>query len=262
MKYLKFISEQKAWNWTFETHPQLVDEVLVNTLAVKVDTSLSTHILPQFRVLPSLVRDLGVLDSLFQDNGQWYPRLLLYEALRLVLVAEAPDLDIRAPAFVIGDNEEARVAVSVLADMGVADFYLVGDSEHLMLEKEILLRSQLGIRIQILPPEELTMQALSAGIAVNSMDLSEQKSLFMDLSYFNFMKLGGYVLDFNLSSNPNLFLDEAEKAGLNVLSPVLVACVFTRLWLERLNKKLNVILSDKEIQDSWSTFLKQISPSV
>lgn len=263
IKYLKFLSEQKAWGWTFETHSELSGEILKGASAVKVETSLSSQILPGLKVLPSLVRNTAVLDSLFQDNGTWYPRLLLYEALRLVLVSEASDLDIRGPAFVIGDNEEARVAVSVLSDMGMADFYLVGDFERLNVEKEILLRSQLGIRIQVLPPEDLTLQALSAGITINTMDLSTQKDLLMDLSYFNFMKQGGYVLDLNISSASNLLLDEAEKAGLKILAPILVAQVFTRLWLERLeNKKLGKMLSDKEIQDSWVSFLKEISPSV
>lgn len=262
MKYLKYLSEQKKWSWTFESHPEFSEDILKGASAVKVEPSLSPQILPRLKVVPSQVRELAVLDSFFQENGTWYPRLLLYEALRLMLVAEAPDLDIRMPAFIVGDNEESRVVVSVLADMGVAKFYLVGDPERLNLEKEFLLRSQLGIRVQILRPEDLTMQALSAGITANTMDLSSQKSLMMDLSYFNFMKQKGYVLDLNSSVTHNVLLDEAERAGLKALAPVLVAQVFTRLWLNRLDEEFSDELSDQEIQDSWTLFLKEISSSV
>lgn len=258
MQYLKLLAEQKNWGWEFESHQDLSRDLFKDAMAVKVEPSLSAKILPRLKVLPTQVRTLEVLDCMFAENGTWYPRLLCYEALRLLLVEKAPDLDIRNPVFVVGHNEQSRVVVSVLADIGCSEFYLVGDTEFLNLEKEFLLRRQLGIHIHILPPDELTMQALSAGIVINTQDLSQEKALLLDLSYFNFMKQGGYVLDLNLSGHENLLLEEAEKAGLKVLSPVSVVQVFTRLWLELLNKTL----SDEEIRESWFVFLKQISSSV
>ncbi|MGZ3772651.1 MAG: hypothetical protein ACXVCY_14785 [Pseudobdellovibrionaceae bacterium] len=256
INYLKFLSKEREWEWIFENHPGLEEDILKNASAVKIDTSLSSQIISQLKVLSSRVRDLGVLDSLFQENGVWYPRLLLYDALRLVLVNEASDLDVRAPAFVVGSTEEARVAVATLADIGISDFYMVGDTERLNHEKEVLLRSLFGIRIQILPPEDLTIQALSAGVMINTMDLTNQKSLLMDLSYFNYMKQNGYVLDLNISGKHQLLLEEAEKADLKAVTPRTVAEVYTQLWFERLNIKFDAIA------ESWSRFLKEISSSV
>ncbi len=67
------------------------------------------------------------------------------------------------------------VVASALAEMGVTEIYLVGDSGSLQQQQSILSRSQLGLRFHILIPDDLTLQAVSAGIVVNTVNLSEQK---------------------------------------------------------------------------------------
>lgn len=260
MRFLKQLSEEKSWGWQFETHSEFSTELFKGAQAVKVQPNLSASVLPLMKVLPTQVRAVGVLDSFFEEDGAWYPRILLHEALRVVLVAEAKDLDIRAPGFVIGHGEEARVVASVLALMGVSDIYLVGEREGLHEHQQALAKSHLGIRFHILPIDELTMQAVSAGIVVNTVDLSEQHSLLTDLSYFNYMKGTGYALDLNLLPLQNLLLEEAAKAELRVLHPVLVVSAITLLWLDRLNPQHG--LSVQEIRESWTRFLNQNSSSV
>ncbi|NUN06933.1 MAG: hypothetical protein HUU57_14370, partial [Bdellovibrio sp.] len=173
-------------------------------------------------------------------------------------VSEARDLDIRAPAFVVGDNNDARVAAAVLADLGIAEVYLIGSLDKLHAHQRILSRSQVGVRFNIMAAEDLTVQAVNVGVVINTENLTEQKALLVDLSYFNFMMRLGYVLDANLLPVQNLLLEEAEKADLRVLSPVLVAKVFTRLWLERILPEEQQ-LTTQEIDDSWTEFLKTMS---
>ncbi|MEN0058958.1 MAG: hypothetical protein AAGB31_08995 [Bdellovibrio sp.] len=259
-KYLEFLSQQKGWGWQFEVHPQYAPELMKGALAVKVDLPLSDEILPQLAVLPTLVRSLQCLDSFFYEDNKWFPRLLLHEALREVLVHEANDLDTRAPAFIVGENEEARISSAVAAEIGVSEIFLVGKKESLRTQYEILSRSQIGIHFHTLSPEDLTLQVFSAGIAINAVDLSEKKNLLTDLSYFNYMKGSGYVLDLNMLPVHNLLLEEAQRAELRVLPPLLVAVTLTRMWLRRL--KVSPDLSSKEIEESWKLFLKQNSSSV
>lgn len=260
MLFLKSLSESYGWGWTFETVSEFSPEVLQGAVAVKVAPSMSSVLFESLRVLPSQVRSVRVIDSFFPEDGSWYPRVLLHEAMRSVFVAEARDLDIRAPGFVIGHAEEARVAVSVLALMGVGDIYLVGERDGLEEYRNSLQQSHFGIRFHLLPVEELTMQAVSAGVVVNTVDLSGQEALLTDLSYFNYMKGTGYVLDLNLLPLDNLLLDEAQKADLRVLHPVLVAEALTRLWLDRLRPDHG--LSRHDLRESWIQFLKQNSSSV
>lgn len=255
IKYLRWLSQSKNWDLEFATQREFSWEALSSFSAVKVELSLSSQVFPQMKVLPTLVRNLQCLDSFFLEGGTLYPRLLLYEALRSFLVSQARELDIRAPAFVVGESESARIAAAVLAEMGVSEIFLTGTGESLQLQKSILDQSFIGLRFQTINEEDLTLQAVSAGIVVNTVDLSERRGLLTDLSYFNFMKVSGYVLDLNLLPTHNLLLEEAEKANLRVLHPISVAVELTRLWLERLG--IGAEFSTQEILESWQAFLKE-----
>ena len=258
IQYLKFLSEKKGWGWDIETVPEFSKDLMTQATALKIAPALADVILPKISVTPTLVRNVECLDSFFKEGEAWYPRLLIHEALRLVLVSEARDLDIRAPAFVVGDNNDSRVAAAVLAELGIAEVYLIGDAEKLQNHQRILARSQVGVKFNIMAAEDLTLQAVNVGIVINTENLAEQKALLVDLSYFNFMKRLGYVLDANLLPVQNLLLEEAEKADLRVLVPTLVAKVYTRLWLERMLPEKEQ-LTTQEIDDSWTEFLKTVS---
>lgn len=254
IQFLKFLTEQKGWGWEFELCPEYSMDLLERVDAVSVDPLLSSLILPQISVASALVKSVGCLDSFFKEGRTWYPRLLIHEAIRLVLVEQARDLDTRSPAFVIGDGELSRIVSSVLVEMGIRDLYLVGDLGFLEHQKEILMRSHFGSRFHLLPPEELTLQSVSSGILVNTVDLSEQKNLLTDLSYFNYMKSSGFVLDLNVFPVENNLLEEAEREDLRVLSPVLCLRQLVPLWMKQLEVPLQI--SDDEVCELWEQFLK------
>lgn len=254
-RFLNWLSLQNNWGWELELHSDFSWIPMDEVLAIHVDPSLAGQVLPQVKILPTLIRSLETLDSFFYEDGGWYPRLIGWEALRQVLISEARDLDIRCPAFVVGDGDEVRVVASVLGELGVTDIFLVGDVGLLKVQKNILSRSHIGIQFHMLNSEELTLQAVSAGILVNTVDLTEKKTLLTDLSYFNFMKKGGYILDLNLLPAHNLLLEEAERAELKSLSPILLAATQTRLWLERL--KPGHSFSKEELISCWTQFLQE-----
>lgn len=256
-RFLIWLSQQNNWGWEPELHSDFSWIPMDEALAVHVDPSLAVKVLSQVKVLPTLIRQVESLDSFFYEEGGWYPRLIEWESLRQVLISEARDLDIRCPAFVVGDGDEIRVVTSVLGELGITDIFLVGDVTLLKVQKNILTRSHIGIQFHILNSEELTLQAVSAGILVNTVDLRDRKNLLTDLSYFNFMKKGGYILDLNLLPSHNLLLEEAERADLKALSPILLAATQTRLWLERLKPGQN--FSKSELLSSWTQFLNECS---
>lgn len=260
-QFLAHLAKEQGWDFQFETHPEYNADLLDSADMVRVDMSLSDGILEKTNVQPTLVRTVRCVDSFVKEDGKWYPRLLFYEALRKVLVDSARDMDIRAPAFVIGDTEKARVVTSVLAQMGFGEIYVVGqDPISLSVQMQLLKRSHLGIHFQGMMADQLTILSVSAAIVINTVDISKDRELLSDLSYFNFMKRDGYALDLNLLPFVNPLLEEAERAELRVLHPSLVAAQLTLLWLEKLVPESRLKVED--LRESWKTFLKQISPSV
>lgn len=260
-RFLEFLAQKNSWPLEFHHTTELSPAVYADAYAISVEMSLSRSLLDDCQLQTTMVRNLQCLDSFFKDDGTWLPRNLIYEALRRVLITAARDLDIRQPAFVVGHNEKMRIVASLLSEIGFKDIYLVStDIADLEEEIEFLSRRQLGIRFHKIPADELTMQVVSAGIVVNSDDLSTDEPLLSDLSYFNYMKGNGYVMDLHWDSEHNLLLEEAVNAELKTLPPELILWNLVLLWMNRLN--IPTQMKVEELRESWILFLKQNSSSV
>lgn len=252
-RFLQQLSEEQKWDIEFLQVASFAEIEEHEPNMVLVPLNYSSEIFPQLPIVPTQVRLLRCFDSFFLENGKLYPRVVTAQALHNVLIEQAKDLDTRTPAFVIGEGEFARVATSVLAEMGITEIFLVGRQPALAQHEAELKKSFFGIRFNVLPLEELTMQSVSAGIIINTVDLKEHKDLLTDLSYFNFMKNDGYVMDFNLHIENHQLLEEAERADLRVLAPSQVYSALTLLWLERL--RLNHNFSIEDLEKRWKGFL-------
>ncbi|XGC82105.1 hypothetical protein ACES2L_06360 [Bdellovibrio bacteriovorus] len=258
--FLKFLAQEQNWDWQFETITDFSLDALHGATAAYVDTRLSKEILPKLKMHSTETRSSLCIDSFFKEESTWYPRLLISEALRLMLVQEARDLNNRAPAFVVGTGELARVAANVLAEVGVSEIYLVGESAEGEELRHELMRALLGIKFHSVLPEDLTVQAVSAGIIINTVDLADNEELMRDLTYFNFMRNDGYVLDFNLLPLQNPLLLEATKAELKTLTPQALYARVVKQWLDRL--EVGSYLTLEDLCESWMQFLKENSSSV
>jgi shikimate dehydrogenase len=252
-QFLQKLSEEQKWDLEFHQVSSYEEIAGQKPNMVLVPLEYSAKIFPRLTVVPTQVRLLRCFDSFFEENGKLYPRIIIAQALHDVLVERAKDLDTRTPAFVIGEGEFARIATAVLAEMGINEIYLVGSQPALGQHAADVRKSFFGVQFNVLPLEELTMQSVSAGIIVNTVDLKERKDLLADLSYFNFMKADGYVMDLNLNIENHQLLEEAERADLRVLPPVQVYSALTLLWLERL--QLNHNLSIEDLEQRWKRFL-------
>lgn len=252
-QFLQKLSEEQKWDLDFHQVSSYGEIQNHDANMVLVPVEASSKIFPELTIVPTQVRLLRCFDSLFEENGKLYPRVITAQALHDVLVERAKDLDTRTPAFVIGEGEFARIATVVLAEMGITEIYLVGRQPAVTQHASDLRKSFFGVQFNVLPIEELTMQSVSAGIIINTVDLTEQKDLLTDLSYFNFMKGDGYVMDLNLSIENHQLLEEAERADLRVLPPEQVYSALTMLWLDRLHLNHNLSISD--LEKRWKEFL-------
>jgi shikimate dehydrogenase len=262
-RFLKKLATQEKWEFEHEVVPEFSTELFKSADAMIVEMKQSPQILENIAVLPSLVRQLHCADSFFQeDGGKWLPRLLCFEALFQVIVDRAKNLSIRAPAFVIGQGEVARMAASVLTKLGFSEIYLVAEAKESLEEHlQILQRGHLGISFKPLLVEELTMQSVSASIVVNTEDLSENKMLLDDLAYFNYMAGEGLVVDLHLSGDQvGALLEEAHKAELRAISSEQMMAQYTVAWLQHL--KISHSLTSEQLVEAWTLFFRENSSSV
>ncbi|UYL08518.1 hypothetical protein B9G69_015855 [Bdellovibrio sp. SKB1291214] len=260
-RFLQFIETQKPDIFQLEHHQEYKKDLLNNADTALFSFEQSRLLYPSLRVLPTQVRLLECFDNYLPEDGKWYPRLLFYEAIHQVLVARARDMDIRVPAFVVGEGECLRIAAGVCAELGYAEVYLIGEnSAQLHREARILSRGYLGIKFKVLPIEELTIQAVSASLIINTVHLPSGSELLKDLSYFNFMNTGGYAFDCHLGNLHSELMEEAERADLKVLHPTDLLQALVEIVLEKL--KQSQLVSRENVSEWVTAFKEQNSPSV
>lgn len=260
-RFLQFLAAKKSGLFDLVKHDQYAPELLEGADAALFSFEQSRMLYPSLQVLPTQVRLLECFDFYLPENSKWYPRLLFYEAIHNVLVKRARDLDIRVPAFIVGQGECLRVAAAVCTELGYSEIYLIGENAaELHRESRILSRGNLGIKFTVLPIEELTIQAVSASLIINTVQLPHESELLKDLSYFNFMNTGGYAFDCHLGNLESELMEEAERAELKVLYPTDLLQALVEIVLEKL--KQSDLVSSAELLDWITDFKKENSPSV
>ncbi len=255
MEHLAAFALKNSLPWEVELLPAFDENLLLGARGVRIDFPISSQIFASIATFPTLVSNLECFDSFILEDGKWYPRILLFETLRSLIVERVKDLDNRAAAYVIGEGEEARVAASVLTDLGFSKILFIG-TDRTRLEKiqRLLARKFIGVDFQILPAEDMTTQTIQAGVLINCTSLSDKAQLQSDISYFNFMKRNGLVMDLILEAENSPILEEAQRAELRVISISDVYLSRDLLFLKRLD--LLSKISIEAYKQSWADFLK------
>lgn len=188
-------------------------------LLLRVPPEESPIVLEHFPQLPTAVRWLETADSLVYENGQWWPRLFSYETVRQLIITRFRDLDISLNSYVIGANHMGRVAATIMAHLGFSHMSLVDEDEKKLQSEVALLRRYLfGVQVEGVPAHSLTVQEKPGSLMLNTLQLQDDSAVLGDLSYFNFMKTGGVVVDCSECTAHNSLLEEAERADLKILS--------------------------------------------
>lgn len=192
-------------------------------LMLRVPPEDSKVVLEHFPQLPTSVRWLEVADSLVFEDQEWWPRLWVYETLRRLVVDRFRDLDISLDSYVIGATPLGRAAVAAMAGLGFSRISLVDENERRLQAEVTLLRRYLfGVTIEAVPAQMLTLRDQPGSLMLNTMNLQDNSTVLGDLSYFNFMKSKGIVIDASACCPHNQLLEEAQRADLRTISGLVV----------------------------------------
>lgn len=238
-----------------------LQQKMQGAVASITDFRTSPDLVAKIPAQPTDVKAFQCADSLFFENGQWWPRLNLKEAIRLLIVKKVRSLDIRESAYVIGEGPMLRLLAGLVVTFGFSKVYMVGlSNEDVHNQIEILKKNYVGIDWRPLDTNQLTMQTVGATLLVNSVSLTEDTGLASDLAYFNFMKGQGLVVDLEVYPSTHPILEEAEKASLRVLSGFDVRAQQDYLFLQRIG--LGEIIKFETYRDALRAFLiSHLAPS-
>ncbi|MBL7671275.1 MAG: hypothetical protein JNM39_12390 [Bdellovibrionaceae bacterium] len=187
-------------------------------LAVRIPLEDSPQLLANIPSRPSDVNQIKAFDHWIYEGTQFWPRLLWAKAIRSLIVSKVNSLDIRQACIIVGEGAWVTLSAWVAADLGYSRIFVVNENP-LGLDKQVgLLKSVLvGIEIQGILADQLTLQIIKCSLLLNSLDLSNKPELLGDIGYFNFMSALGLVVDLPSFICNHDLLSEADSAGLLIL---------------------------------------------
>ena len=190
-----------------------------------------------FDILPQInreVREVKKIDSLFKVSAGWSELCLMREVLHEEIISRVPRLDNRAIAYLVGSGTTMRVGMSVLNQLGYQVVCLVVDDESQVESSLIeMKRYFFNLDIRVMINSDLTLQPNNGSILLNTVRLEGREELITDLSYLNFIREGGLVVDTSLLPIEHQLLEESRNVGLSCISGVEIRAYCDWLFLKK-----------------------------
>ena len=236
-------------------------KVLFNqSAAMLIDQKHSTVLL---KIMPQTSRRLleaHRIDSMFKDekNNAW-PQCLLREALHELIVKTSPHLDTSGVGYVTGACPMMRTSVSVLVQLDFVRSTLLSAASNRCLSLR-----PLCVNFILIPKFTLSItwnyrcKKNNGSILINTFEFNDNKELTEDLSYLNFIFVGGLVIDTCHRQIRNPLLDEAIHVGLqNIHGGTLQGATDWHF----VHQLLGIPLTQAEYTQKWLQFIGAPLPS-
>jgi len=191
-------------------------ELLEQADAIKVPISLSLELYPSLTSLTLPVQNIGVFDVIFKQDGKIFPRIIMFEAFTEMLAQTKSYLDLRKPAYIVGDQALARVALGVLTYLGFSKIFIYGtNTKNIETLVKNYLKQNFSLNIEIHSLSEITQNQEIGGVLINTEFLKSGSEELEMTSYFNFLSSDSLVLDM---CNVKELFEEAQRAELKYLN--------------------------------------------
>lgn len=200
---------------------------------------------------PQEVVEATAADSFLLQEGRWLPRIFMRSALKTVIVQKAPGLSNQGVAYVTGCGAWASFAAVTAIQMGFRRICVVcSESEQRQAMIEKLKRHYFQIDFIGIADNELTLQPNNGTLLFNTQPHAENEMLLEDLTYLNFLKAEGLVVDFDLISAEQNLLREAVHIGEKVIHPIELFCTRDGFLLASLLRE-----KDAGVKENLESFL-------
>ena len=149
------------------------------------------------RSFQELVR-MGTVDTLIKQQDKFWPESLLRESMFQFLTSKVKNMDVQQEALVIGACGVSRAVAAALIKLGFSQINITSDSVEKINEMaDDFKKIYFNTHFKTTPKEELTLLPGVHGIVVNTFDFDESEDFLNDLYFFNFLKKGGWAIDFS-----------------------------------------------------------------
>ena len=224
-------------------------------MGIWVSLPISKTLLSQWPRLPTEARESGVTDILLKEQGTWWFRCFLREALRQSIIHQAPQLDTHSLVYITGSGDIAGLCASVAIQLGFQRLILVvrEGAEARELSAKIQ-KKYFGLDLCLILDSQLTLQPANGSLLINTYGASSGEPVLDDLPYLNFLKKEGLVVDIPYPDGLNQLVDEAKHVGIRHIQGSEIIGLRDFLFFESMMKG-QFSISREEYFSEWKTRL-------
>ena len=177
---------------------------------------------------------LGATDGAVRTDRGWWPLCALFEALSQILVARGENLELRCAVLIAGGGVGARAAIAALSRAGYKRFLVTDEqvASHRMLEE---VRGRFfGLDFTFVPLDRIVLLPAETSVLVNCAGgviyQEGEKNLMTELSYLNFLRRPGLLLDLGEGGNATNLTRDAGDAGVEIVGAAEIQARTDTLW--------------------------------
>lgn len=198
---------------------------------VRISSWYGPQILKHLKVQSSWTTLLGVIDGMVKTEHGWWPLCALYESFGAILFDLGQGLDMRGNVFIAGAGGTARIAIAAFFKAGFRNFLVTNFDAAAAQESVREVQSKFfGLQITWVPMEKIVLLPGESTVLCNCTPSVEDNLLLTELSYLNFLKRPGFLFDISRSRKASVLVQEANDAGVNVVSGFDIAARADVLW--------------------------------
>ncbi|MCB0348598.1 MAG: hypothetical protein KDD37_07160 [Bdellovibrionales bacterium] len=193
-------------------------------------------------------------DSIFKQNGKWFPKSFLEESFIETLNKNVDAFDIQAGALIVGCGTLARIAINGFLKVGYKKIS-VCDKDQKSVEEFFsdFTKRNFNLDLKFVSQDELAYLPGTSSLLVNTVSSGPENDLMNDLFYFNYLNKSAVVVDLNLYPVESPLLQQAKDLGIQLVDGYKFYALQDFYWMQAIsNKKLNW----EGYLDSWLSAVK------
>lgn len=198
---------------------------------------------------PMLVQ-LQVVDYFYLKNKEYWPKLLLREGLHAAILKKHPNLSTQEGGLIVGTGRDAKLAASVLIELGFDRITFVDNDEH--VAKDFLTdlkKNYFQIKFDLITTDKVILLPGVYSVIVNTWDIGKESELLTDLLYFNYLKEPGLVINLKRPLGSDALIEEAKAINEKTIErneiEIFVEIQGLRPFVELNENQINDLLSNR-----------------
>ncbi len=193
-------------------------------------------------------------DSIFKQDGKWFPRSFLEDSFIETLNKNVDNFDIQAGALIIGSGTLARIAINGLLKVGYKKISVCDkNKEDVDSFFADFSKRNFNLNLKFVSQDELAYLPGTHSILVNTLPTDSENDLMNDLFYFNYLNKDAVVIDLNLYPVESPLLLQAKDLDIHLVDGYKFYALQDFYWMQAVSNKK---FSWDGYLDSWLKAIK------